>query len=111
MADDHNAQGPAMGVTPHLTIPSRGGQAAIEFYTRAFGAEEVRRQGLGRDDDEMVELLVLGQRGGQRGLFRPAAHPFIQPLQDAARVAQPHQLREHAVGSAFGNVQALGQGL
>ncbi|MNG86980.1 hypothetical protein D3C79_457710 [compost metagenome] len=28
-----------------------------------------------------------------------------------AHVAQPHQLREHAVGSAFGNVQALGQGL
>lgn len=43
MADDHNAQGPTTGVTPHLTIPSRGGQAAIEFYTRAFGAVEVRR--------------------------------------------------------------------
>jgi PhnB protein len=43
MADDHNAQGPTTGVTPHLTIPSRGGQAAIEFYTRAFGATEVRR--------------------------------------------------------------------
>ena len=43
MADDHNAQGPTTGVTPHLTIPSRGGQAAIEFYTRAFGATEIRR--------------------------------------------------------------------
>ena len=43
MAEDHNAQGPATGITPHLTIPSRGGQAAIEFYTRAFGATEVRR--------------------------------------------------------------------
>ena len=41
MADDHNA--PAIGIVPHLTIPSRGGQAAIEFYTRAFGATEVRR--------------------------------------------------------------------
>ena len=38
-ADDHNAQGPTVGVTPHLTIPSRGGQAAVEFYQRAFGAE------------------------------------------------------------------------
>lgn len=38
-ADDHNAQGPTGGVTPHLTIPSRGGQAAVEFYQRAFGAE------------------------------------------------------------------------
>lgn len=43
MADDHTAQGPATGIIPHLTIPSRGGQAAIEFYTRAFGAVEVRR--------------------------------------------------------------------
>lgn len=39
MAADHNAQGPTGGVTPHLTIPSRGGQAAVEFYQRAFGAE------------------------------------------------------------------------
>ncbi|WP_439477803.1 VOC family protein [Brevundimonas sp.] len=43
MADDHNAQGPVIGIAPHLTIPSRGGQAAIEFYTRAFGATEIRR--------------------------------------------------------------------
>ena len=43
MADDHNAQGPVTGITPHLTIPSRGGQAAIEFYTRAFRATEIRR--------------------------------------------------------------------
>ncbi len=33
---DPSAPGP--GVTPHLTIPSRGGQAAVEFYQRAFGA-------------------------------------------------------------------------
>ena len=39
MAQDHETQGPTMGVTPHLVIPSRGGQAALEFYTRAFGAE------------------------------------------------------------------------
>ena len=30
-------QGPRGGVTPHLTIPSRGAAAAIEFYARAFG--------------------------------------------------------------------------
>jgi len=52
MAEDRNAQGPATGVAPHLTIPSRGGQAAIEFYTRAFGAEEVRRHMA--DDGERV---------------------------------------------------------
>lgn len=43
MADDSKPQGPTTGVTPHLTIPSRGGAAAIEFYQRAFGAEELRR--------------------------------------------------------------------
>lgn len=32
-------QGPTTGVTPHLNIPLRGGQAALEFYQRAFGAQ------------------------------------------------------------------------
>lgn len=39
MAADHEKQGPTGGIAPHLTIPSRGGQAAAEFYQRAFGAE------------------------------------------------------------------------
>lgn len=49
MADaDHTAQkpvdvGPTTGLTPHLTIPSRGGEAAVEFYGRAFGAALVRK--------------------------------------------------------------------
>lgn len=44
MADaDHAAQGPTTGLAPHLTIPSRGGEAALEFYGRAFGAEIVRK--------------------------------------------------------------------
>lgn len=43
MSDDQATQGPASGVTPHLTIPGRGGQAAIAFYTRAFGAKELHR--------------------------------------------------------------------
>lgn len=48
MADtDHAAQkrtqGPTSGLTPHLIIPSRGGEAALEFYGRAFGAEVVRK--------------------------------------------------------------------
>ena len=41
MADAN--QGPAGGVSPYLTIPSRGGQAAVEFYRAAFGAEELFR--------------------------------------------------------------------
>ena len=31
------------GLIPYLTIPSRGGQAAVEFYRAAFGAEELFR--------------------------------------------------------------------
>lgn len=53
MADDHNAQGPTTGVAPHLTIPSRGGQAAIEFYVRAFGAEELIRH-LAEDGERLM---------------------------------------------------------
>lgn len=53
MADDRSAQGPTTGVTPHLTIPSRGGQAAIEFYTRAFGAVEVRHM-LAEDGERLM---------------------------------------------------------
>ncbi|HYC97005.1 VOC family protein [Brevundimonas sp.] len=53
MAEDHNAQGPTTGVAPHLTIPSRGGQAAIEFYVRAFGAEELIRH-LAEDGERLM---------------------------------------------------------
>lgn len=37
-------QGPTTGVTPHLTIPSRGASAALDFYTIAFGAEVLDRR-------------------------------------------------------------------
>jgi PhnB protein len=57
MADDHSAESPATGVSPHLTIPSRGGQAAIDFYTRAFGAEEVRRM-LAEDGERLMHAAL-----------------------------------------------------
>lgn len=41
MAD--TAPPPPIGLIPYLTIPSRGGQAAVEFYRAAFGAEELFR--------------------------------------------------------------------
>lgn len=43
-AQDRTDQGPTTGLTPHLTIPSRGGEAALEFYGRAFGATVLRKQ-------------------------------------------------------------------
>ena len=53
MVQDHDAQSPKSGVTPHLTIPSRGGQAAIEFYQVAFGAEELARK-LAEDGERIM---------------------------------------------------------
>ncbi|MBX3476146.1 MAG: VOC family protein [Brevundimonas sp.] len=50
MAEPHNV--PPGGVIPYLTIPSRGGQAAIEFYRAAFGAEELFRNMA--DDGERI---------------------------------------------------------
>lgn len=39
MTETNANQGPTTGVTPHLTIPSRGASAAVDFYIIAFGAE------------------------------------------------------------------------
>ncbi|SJM54316.1 Glyoxalase family protein [Brevundimonas diminuta 3F5N] len=55
-------QGPRGGVTPHLTIPSRGAAAAIEFYARAFGAEEVMR--MPAEDGERLLHAHLRINGG-----------------------------------------------
>ena len=44
MTDAHPNQGPTGGLTPHLTIPSRGAAAAVDFYTIAFGAEVLDRR-------------------------------------------------------------------
>ncbi len=41
------------GVTPHLTIPSRGGEAALEFYGRAFGAV-VQSKMLAEDGERLM---------------------------------------------------------
>jgi PhnB protein len=51
MADPH--QVPPGGVIPCLTIPSRGGQAAVEFYRAAFGAEELFRN-LAEDGERLL---------------------------------------------------------
>jgi PhnB protein len=53
---------PLTGVTPYLSIASRGGQAAVEFYARAFGAVEVRR--LLAEDGERLIHAHLHINGG-----------------------------------------------
>ena len=40
---DQSNQGPSSGITAHLTIADGKAADAIDFYARAFGAEEVRR--------------------------------------------------------------------
>ncbi len=44
MNDANPNQGPTSGLTPHLTIPSRGASAAVDFYIIAFGAEVLDRK-------------------------------------------------------------------
>jgi PhnB protein len=56
-------QGPTAGVTAHLTIPSRGCDAAIEFYTRAFGAEEVMRH-MAEDGERIMHAHLRINGGG-----------------------------------------------
>jgi PhnB protein len=46
------------GVIAYLTIPSRGGQAAVEFYQRAFGAEELFRN-LAEDGERLMHSRLL----------------------------------------------------
>ncbi len=49
---------PPGGVIPYLTIPSRGGQAAVEFYRAAFGAEELFRN-LAEDGERLMHSRLL----------------------------------------------------
>lgn len=62
MTETRPDQDPSGGVTPHLTIPSRGGAAAIEFYARAFGAQEIRR--VPAEDGERLMHAHLHINGG-----------------------------------------------
>ncbi len=62
MGAEQKPQGPTGGVAPHLTIPSRGGQAAVEFYQRAFGAEVLRT--MPAEDGERLMHAHLRINGG-----------------------------------------------
>ena len=51
--DQTKAPPPLTGITPYLSIASRGGMAAVEFYARAFGAVEVRRM-VAEDGERLI---------------------------------------------------------
>ena len=53
MTDANPNQGPTAGLTPHLTIPSRGASAAVDFYIIAFGAEVLDRR-LADDGERLI---------------------------------------------------------
>ena len=50
---DQTPPTPMGGVIPYLTIPARGGQAAVDFYRAAFGAEELFRN-LAEDGERLL---------------------------------------------------------
>ena len=54
-------QGRSGGITPHLTIRDRKAADAIEFYRRAFGAEEIMRH---PTDDGRLMHVSLKINGG-----------------------------------------------
>nr|WP_314434734.1 VOC family protein [uncultured Brevundimonas sp.] len=58
MTDANSNQGPTGGVTPHLTIPSRGASAAVDFYIIAFGAEVLDRR-LADDGERLIHAHLL----------------------------------------------------
>lgn len=62
MTSDGAGEGPAGGVTAHLTILGKRAHEAIDFYRRAFGAESVMDPVLAEDGERIMHahLLVNG---------------------------------------------------
>lgn len=93
---DNNADmGPTTGVTPHLTIPDGRAREALDFYKRAFGAEEAMAPmlagdmplaGEGRPDmagDPRIMHAHLRLNGGS--LMLNDAFPEFVPEKDRDR--------------------------
>ena len=89
----NDQQGPASGVTPHLTISGRRAAEAVEFYKAAFGARELHK--VPTDDGRLMHChlainggsLMLNDdfpeyHGGQ-GVSDPAAVTLHLQVEDA----------------------------
>ena len=59
---DQSNQGPSGGITAHLTIRDGKASEAIDFYRRAFGAEEIGRHMA--DDGKRIMHAHLKVNGG-----------------------------------------------
>jgi len=90
---DKPEMGPSRGVTPYLTV--RGGKAgeAVEFYKRAFGAEELFRQPA--DDGRRVlhcslringDAVMLSDDFSSAGSPEPAGVTLHLQVPDADKV-------------------------
>jgi PhnB protein len=74
-------QGPSGGITPHITIRDRKAAQAIEFYKRAFGAEELMRH---PTDDGRLMHASLKINGGFLMLHDDFPEHMGGPSQPAA---------------------------
>ena len=77
---DHQEQGPTDGITPHLTIGDGRAAEAIDFYAKAFGAEELGRHMA--DDGKRIMHAHLKLNGGHLMLndhFTEFGSPEGQP--------------------------------
>ena len=74
-------QGPSGGITPHITIRDNKAAEAIEFYRRAFGAEEPMRH---PTDDGRLMHAHLKVNGGSLMLHDDFPEHMGGPSQPAA---------------------------
>ena len=74
-------QGPSSGITPHITIRDRKAPEAIEFYKRAFGAEELMRH---PTDDGRLMHAHLKINGGSLMLHDDFPEHMGGPARPAA---------------------------
>jgi PhnB protein len=76
-------QGPSGGVTPHITIRDRRAAEAIDWYRRAFGAEELMRH---PTDDGRLMHAHLRINGGSLMLHDDFPEHMGGPSQPPASV-------------------------
>jgi PhnB protein len=55
----HPDQGPTGGLTPHIQIGDKRAAEAIEWYTKAFGATEMRRQAASDSDPRLLHAHLI----------------------------------------------------
>jgi PhnB protein len=84
-----------MSVTPYLTLPDAN--AAIDFYAKAFGAEEKFR--LPSEDKKKVMHAVLEIAGGQ--LFLSDMGPFQKPASVAVALGLENARAVDATAARF----------